>query len=668
MFNFSSRQWLPSERTSLLFLAVAVGLCSGIGIWLFTHTIEFLHEHVEAEIVQGLNGFQRAAAIIMTLGITGLVVGWIKQTFVGHERHHGVAGIIEAVALAGGRLRYTRMPFKAVASALSIGMGASVGPEDPSVQIGANIGSFFGQILRFSEDRVRLLVAAGSASAISAAFNAPIAGVFFALEVILGEFTTSSFGVVVLSSVVASVFMKAVDVHGPELGIHEYNLGGPAEIPFYILLGIIAAPISVAFMRLGYWQQDLWHRLQVPQPIRTALAGMAVGVIAIFFPEIMGTGRATMNTILNAGGTADFGIALLLALVVFKILATNISQGGGFIGGIFAPSLFVGVTLGGAFGSIIEKLFPDLNLGHPEAYAIAGMGAVMAGVVRAPITAVILIFELTDDYQLILPIMLTTVICVAIAERFEQDGVYSLSLRRKGVHIRHGRDIDVMQSVTVQEAMISPAPSIAPEANLTQLRDTFRREQSKALCVVEDGRLLGLVAMSDLQRAYESANASALQVQDIMTKTMITITPDEPAWTAIQRMGVRDIGSIPVVSENDTEQVIGLLRRHDIMRVYNIAIARKWEAQYQEHQIRLNTLTNERVIEVQLKPKSVLVGQEIQAIKWPRECVVASIRRGRKIILPHGNTKLASGDILIVVIEPDYETQLRSMLEETTQD
>jgi CIC family chloride channel protein len=237
------------------------------------------------------------------------------------------------------------------------------------------------------------------------------------------------------------------------------------------------------------------------------------------------------------------------------------------------------------FGSTVDQLFLGVDLGAHEGYAIAGMAAVMAGVVRAPITAILLVFELTDDYKLILPIMLTTVICVSLAEQFEADGIYSLSLRRKGLRIQHGRDIDVMQSVTVAEARVTPAPCIAPGANLTQLRDKLRQEQTKALCVVDgDGLLIGIVTMSDLQWAYEPTNGrpGGITVGDIMTRSVITITPDELAWTAIRKLGRRDIGNLPVVDSKHERQLLGLLRRPDVMRVYNIAIARKWETLYQE--------------------------------------------------------------------------------------
>jgi CIC family chloride channel protein len=656
--HYWNHHFHPSENATLLALAVAVGLASGIGIWGFRSAIDLVHTLFFTKLAQEWLG--GSMGIVGSLALAGMIVGWMMERFISEERHHGVAGIIESVALAGGRLRYARMPYKAVASAFSLGAGASVGPEDPSVQIGASLGSFFGQRLRLSEDRVRLLVAAGAASAIAAAFNAPIAGVFFALEVILGEFTTGAFGVVVLASVIASVFIQVVEQAGPELGPLSYTLGSPVEIPIYILLGLLLAPVSALFIHVVYWQNDLWHRyVRLPRPLRTALAGALVGCVGIFLPQIMGAGREAMNEVLT--GQGEFTIAFLLALGIAKLVMTPISLSGGFVGGIFAPSLFVGTMLGGAFGRVVDTFIPESIVGNPQAYAIAGMAAVMAGVVRAPITAILLVFELTNDYRLILPIMLTTVVCVYLSERFEPSGVYTLGLLRKGVRLQQGRDVDVMQGLIVREAMKTPAPTISENASLVELRDTLRRYHVRSICVVDgEGLLSGIVTLTDLQSAYENNGETALTVSDICTRQVITASPDDVLWTAIRNMGARDIGRLPVVISG-TRQLVGMLSRHDIMTAYNTAIARKLEDQHQAEQIRLHTLTGAHVIDRYVTPDSPVVGQRIRDIPWPPECTVASIRRGTKLLVPHGSTQLQSGDWLTLVAAPEAESDVTSL-------
>jgi CIC family chloride channel protein len=336
LFNLLQRL-VPSEGSLLLILAVIVGLATGLSIWLFRAGIEFFHELFVVELEHLLGATLGRVTIVVSLALAGYIVGWLMQRFVGEERHHGVAGIMEAVALAGGRLRYHVMPAKALASTISLGAGASIGPEDPSVQIGANIGSLVGQRLHLSEDRVRLLVAAGAASAIAAAFNAPIAGVFFALEVVLLEFTTSAFGLVVLAAVVASVFCQAAEqataLHEPALDLMNYQLGSFIEVPVYALLGLALAPLAAFFIRSVYWQHDVWHkRVHLPRPVGTALVGALVGVVGIFLPQMLGPGREAMNEVLLH--PEGFTIGLLLALGVAKIIMTGFSLAGGFVGGV----------------------------------------------------------------------------------------------------------------------------------------------------------------------------------------------------------------------------------------------------------------------------------------------------------------------------------------------
>lgn len=648
-----------SENAILVGLAVGVGLAAGAGVWLFRLGIDFFHRLFRIEALDLLLG---RFAVVLSLALAGLIVGWIMARFIGEERHHGVAGIMEAVALAGGRLRYRRFPFKALASALSLGAGAAVGPEDPSVQIGANIGSMFGQKLRLSEERVRLLVAAGAASAVAAAFEAPIAGVFFALEVILGEFTSGAFGVVVLAAVLASVFMRAISgvlpLEEPALNLLNYSLGSLSEIPLHLLLGLLLGPFAALFIHSVYAQQDWWHkRVRLPRPLRTALAGAVVGAVGAFLPDVLGPGREAMNHVLSQ--PESFTVALLLALGLGKLILTGTSIAGGFVGGVFAPTLFVGLMLGSVFGRVLEALrLPAVS--DPQAFAIVGMAAMMAGVVRAPITAIMLVFELTNDYRLILPIMLAAVACVFTAERFVRRGIYALGLARKGVYLSQGRDVDVMQGVTVGEAMVVPAPTINEDASLLMLRDTLRQYHTRALCVVDDRRrLTGIVTLTDLQRVYEQrpADSKALTVGDICARDVVTAEPDDALWTAVRTMGARDIGRLPVVRPG-TRELLGMLSRSDIVQAYNTAIARKLHDQHRAEQIRLNALTGAHVFELRVALDAPVAGQAIRDVRWPAESVIASVQRAGKLIVPHGVTDLRPGDLVTVVAAPECDREL----------
>lgn len=647
-----------AENNILLVLAVLLGLATGIAVWAFREAIKLFNETFTLWLAdEVLHPVVGALAIVISLTLAGAIVGWLMQRFVGEERHHGVAGVIESVALGGGRLPYKKIPAKAVASALSLGAGASVGPEDPSVQIGANIGSWFGQGLHLSEEQVRVLVAAGAASAIAAAFKAPIAGVFFAIEVILnGAFETRSFGIVVLAAVVSSALTQALQP-GVELGPFNFALGSPLEIPLFVPLGILLGFVSVGFSRLVYWQHDIWHhRLHLSRPAKTAFAGALVGIVAIFMPQIMGTGREVMNDVLK--GTTQMGVSLLLALGIAKIVMTGISMAGGFVGGIFAPALFVGTMLGGVYGNIIVSL-GGLSSSDAQAYAIAGMAAVMSGVVRSPITAIMLVFELTNDYRLILPIMLASVTCVFIAERFEPLGLYLLSLRKKGINLTPGREIDLMQGVLVGDAMMKPAPTIRHDASLTELRDALRRHKSASVVVVDETeQLCGIVTLSDLQRAYSPEGNDNLKVGDICTREPATITSEDTLWTAIRVMSQRDVGRLPVVKRG-TRQVVGLIGRHGVVRAYNVAVQRKVQDQHTQERVRLNTLTGGHAYEFYVETDSPMIRRRIQDINWPPESVVASIERNGRLVIPHGDTALEADDLVVVVADPSAAEELR---------
>ncbi|PJF21029.1 MAG: hypothetical protein CUN56_13170 [Phototrophicales bacterium] len=649
----------PSDDGILLFLAVSVGIATALALWIFHIGIEWFHVLFVEKIAHELG----EAGLVISLALAGFIIGWIMQRFVGHEKYHGVAGIIEQVALAGGRLRYKVMPFKAFASAMSLGAGASVGPEDPSVQIGSNLGSMIGQRLRLDEDHIRLLVSAGAASAIAAAFNAPIAGVFFAIEVILrGELTTASVSVVIIAAVMSAALTQGLDLGEGAMGPFNFTLGSALEVPFFIPLGLLLAPLSVLFIRLNFSQADFWHRVvKLPTPLKTALAGALVGMVGIWLPEILGGGREVMNEVLK--GEQESVIWLLLILGFTKMLMTSVSLAAGFVGGIFAPSLFVGTMFGDFYGNVIVEIFGNAA-GDPRSYAIAGMAGMMAGVVRAPITAIMLVFELTNDYRFILPIMLVTVVCILVGEFFEKHGVYQLALVRNGITIPEGREVDLMQGVTVQEAMFTPPPTIHEKASLTELRDSLRAYHRNALCVVDDhGRLTGIVSLSDLQQAYRGEDSYHLTVGDICTREVITAAPDDVLWTAIRKMGANNVGRLPVVDPH-TGDLVGMLNRHDIVEAYNKAIHKKLKDQQTAEQIRLNTLTGAHVYELHIKGNSPLAGLSIAEVKWPPETVVASITRRGRLVVPHGNTILRVGDSLTIVADPHSEIALMNLFNE----
>lgn len=653
----------PSENGLLLIMAVSVGGMTALLLRLFHGAVEIFHylfmDQLAGTALAGLGGL----GLVIALSLAGFIIGWIMHRYVGHEVFHGVTGIIEQVALAGGRLRYRVMPAKALASSLSLGAGGSVGPEDPSVQIGANMGSWLGQRMHLKEDHIRLLVSAGAASAIAAAFNAPIAGVFFALEIILrGELSTGSISVIIIAAVTSAATTQGLHLGEGAMGPFDFSLSSMLEIPFYVPLGVVLAPFAVAFIRLTYWQHDFWSGMRrLSTPVKTALGGALVGLVGVYLPEVLGGGRETMNEVLN--GELSLAFSTLIVLGLAKMLMTSLSLAVGFVGGIFAPSLFVGTLLGDAYGQVAVSIF-GASAGDPRAYAIAGMAGMMAGVVHAPITAIFLVLELTNDYRFILPIMLVAVLCILVAELFEKYGVYALGLVREGITIQSGRDIDLMQSLSVGEAMFAPAPTINEDATLTELRDAFRYHHRNALCVVDDdGRLRGIVTLSDLQRVYEGPESCTMHVRDMCVGEVITAAPQDVLWSAIRKMGAYHVGRLPVVDPR-TDALVGMLNRNDIVDAYNTAVHRKMREQQFAEQVRLNTLTGAHVYEMHIEGGCPMDGMTIAEVQWPPEAVVASVMRKSKLIVPHGDTLLRAGDTLTIVADPHVEVSLIKLFNE----
>ncbi|GAB4504967.1 MAG: chloride channel protein [Anaerolineales bacterium] len=636
-------------------VAILVGLGSGVGIWVFKWLIARVHQLL----------FGRVASLLLPLGAwtliliplsAGVVIGLIWQRFVGEEKVHGTAAIMQSVALSGGRLRYKLAPLKALGAALSIGAGASVGPEDPSVQIGANFGSMVGQFLRMSDDRIRTFVAAGAGAAIAAAFNAPIAGVFFALEIVLGEIGSQALGMILISTVVSSLFMQAVSGTQPAFSLPAYSIASIWELPLYLLLGLLAGPVSGVYVWLLYRCQDWYAKWKVPQWVRTGSAGLAVGVAGLFLPQIFGVGYETIEEILNKN---DFTLWLLLALLVGKIVITSVNISGGFPGGVFAPALFIGATLGGAFGLGMQGLFPSLGI-NASAFALVGMAAVLAGSVHAPLTAVILLFEMTNDYRIILPLMFAVAVSLIISQRFQRDSVYAMGLARHGIRLDRGRDVEVLAAITVEEIMQKDVSVLYETDDLNKAAEIMAEKRRHGLPVLDDRkRLVGILTLQDLDKTPPTAR----RVGEACTRTLITAYPDETLADALRRMSQRDLGRMPVVSRQNPNILLGMIRRADVIRAYDIALTRRMMQRHREAGLRLDAVTPERVdvTEIAVQADSQVVGKKLKDITFPQESVIASVRRGSNVFIPHGRTVILPGDILIVVAQGEALDQVLEM-------
>ena len=561
-----------NEHAVMILMAMAVGLLGGYGAVGFRWLILFVQDTLFG------NGGEGFLEYLLTLPwyaklyppiIGGLLVGPIVYFFAREAKGHGVPEVMESVALKGGVIRKRIVVIKSLASAICIGSGGSVGREGPIVQIGSAIGSTFGQIMGVSVDRMRTLVGCGAAAGIAATFNAPIAGVMFAMEIILGEFGIATFSPIVVSSVMATVISRAYLGNYPAFVVPHYTLVSISEIPLYMILGIIAGLIGVFFTTLLYKSEDLFDAWKIPEYTKAAIGGLMIGTIGIFFPHIFGVGYDAIGLAL----LEKLPWIIILALVFIKILATSLTIGSGGSGGIFAPSLFVGSMTGGAFGYLVHTLLPATTA-TAGAYSLVGMGAVVAATTHGPITAILILFEMTGDYKIILPLMLSCIIASILASQIKRESIYTTKLIRRGTDIRAGKEVNVMKSLLVEDAMTHEVETISENMPLRDLlKFTLSSKHSSFPVVNNEGLLTGILTFQDFKGViYEEGLEDLVVAKEFSTAKVITVNKNENLDTALKKIGFRNIEQLPVVDENNPRKIIGILSRRDIFSAYNKAL------------------------------------------------------------------------------------------------
>ena len=651
----------PPDSVVLITTAVIVGVGTGLGAVVFVWLLARIRDL--ASWIQTTLG--DVLGLFVVMGLAGLLVGYIVDRWAREAKGHGVPEVMEAVALRNGRIRPRVAAIKVLASSITIGSGGSAGREGPIVQVGSALGSTLGQLLHFSGERVQTLVACGAAAGIAATFNAPIAGAIFALEVILGKFTTRYFGAVVISSVSASIVGRAFLSDKPAFTVPAYPFNSIAELPIYLILGLLSGIVAVLFIRVLYRLEGFFDEWQFSPALKAAIGMLLTASIALILPgrEVLGPGLEFIGEAIAEDFSLPLG--LMAALLILKLLATSFTLGAGNSGGVFAPGLFMGAILGGIVGTVAHNLWPNVAL-NPGAYAIVGMAAVFAGAARAPITAVLIVFEMSNDYKLILPLMFATVLATFLAEFILAESIYTLKLKLKGINLQRGRDLDLLQSMQVQEVMTPNPYVVHTDTPLSKLGESFQQTHSHSFPVVDkDSRLVGMVSLRDYDKALENKDLDGRYVMDIATIGNLLIAyADEPLGHAIQRLGIRGINKMPVVKRDDPERVVGVIRRSDIVKAYNVALVRKAKGQFQEDSAHLRRVDGTEFVELIIGPESRAAQQKIadMGAELPHDCVLVSIRRHGNMFIPHGDTVLQPGDAVTVFVRRDEEDHLRDCL------
>jgi chloride channel protein, CIC family len=577
-----------SEAAVAMALAVVIGLLAGLGAAGFRYMIRgfgWLFFNRGAELLDFLGEYY----VIILPVIGGLVVGPIIYFLAREARGEGPPEVMEAVAVGGGRIRERVAAVKALASSICIGSGGSVGREGPIVHIGASIGSTIGQWFKMPEDWTKTLLLCGAAGGISATFNAPLGGILFALEVIERRFVGRNFAFILVSSVTADLVAHRFLGSDPSFLIPDYAMHSNWEMGGYVALGLVAGLGGLGFVRFFFLTHDFFRikLRRIPGYVMPAVGGLVVGLIGFFYPYIFGVGygrsygpggELNLTGGVDAALIGELGFFTLLILLVLKAVATSATLGSGGSGGVFAPALFMGSMIGGAFGLAFNELFPTITSPAAVAsgsYALVGMGAFFAAVAHGPMTAIVLLFEMTRNYSLMLPLMAAVIVSYSVARALNRESVYTLNLVRRGVDIHRTEQSDILAAATVGEVMTRDFPAVLPSITLPELMEKFHETGHHGFPVTEeDGSLYGMVTLEDVEKAVPRKDPP-LTAADIATRSPIVAYPDQSVKQALAQLGGRDVGRIPVVDRQSPKRLLGVLRRRDVVTAYVKAMSDK---------------------------------------------------------------------------------------------
>jgi CIC family chloride channel protein len=604
---------------------------------------------------------------LLAPGLGGAIVGPLVYWLAREAKGHGVPEVMFAVARRGGVIRPRVVALKTLASAITIGSGGSVGREGPIVQIGSAVGSTIGQLLRLPTRQVRTLVGCGAAAGIAATFNAPIAGALFAAEIILGDFATGRLTPIVISSVVATIVSRAVLGNTPSFVVPAWELVSPWELLAYAGLGFLAAGVALAFGSILLHAEHFFERLRVPDPGKAALGGLAVGVIGVGLPHVFGSGYETINAALEG----DLPLGLLSVLLLAKIAATSITLGSGGSGGVFAPSLFLGAVLGGAFGSLVHSAFPE-STASSGAYALVAMGAVVSAATHAPITAIIMIFEMTQSLRIIPPLMTSCVIATLVAVTLRRESIYTMRLAERGVDLAADKDPNVLRALWVRDLVDRDPERIPARAPFQQVLDLVVRSPHTEFFVVDDDdRLLGAISVAQVRRLLfeEEAFRHLVVAADLLERDRPTLRESDDLDLALQLFSRAEVAELAVVSASDPRRMVGALQQRDVLEAYHREMLRRDLAGGLSSRVGLAGRGQEMdlgdgFVLAELEASRALSGRTLRELdlRARRGVQVLLLRTpgsgGGGLRVPNGDDRVQLGDVLVVAGPQDAVRRL----------
>ena len=640
--------------TAFLIAAVVLGALVGVATAALAVLVEF--------VMQGSEWFGDWTGwgpwVWPVLVPLGMGISWfINERFGPGISGGGVSETMVGLSLHGGYLPFKALFPKIVATAATLGTGGSGGREGPITYIGGILGSKLARVVHFDHDHIRSLVAAGAGAGIGASFNAPIAGMLFAMEVILGSFAIRHLSAVVISSVVAAVTAELLIGQELILQTPAHSLGDPLDLLLFTGLAVIAVGVGFIDLKAEDFVARFKGRLRLPGWTRPLGFGLTVGLLGVVWPEALGTGRTYLNGLLNLRDSGNY-VWWTLAIIAFvKIVTSALTREGGGSAGEFMASLVIGGSVGAAFAVMLQEVAGlDTNTGT---FAIVGMAALLATTARAPLTSIIIVFELTGNYELVLPLMLSAALSTYLGDRFHMEGAYLTKLRRQGLRLPTNEDIDLLDTVNVEDVMQEVDGVLHPWQSLADAAEFFDTTGHHGAPVVNDeNALLGFLSLSDIAR--EGGPSFSVSIGEAMSRDPITIPPDAPVSMALSRMASMGVGRLPVVGGPGQRDVIGMFRRESVVRAYELGLSMTKGRELYRERKRIRSQPGADFFVVGVDEGSAVANRTVAEIEWPQDAVLVSIQRSTAVLVPHGDTQLRVGDILTAFGSVDSRDQVEA--------
>ncbi len=659
--NFKDNEF--NEYIRLTLLAVLVGFVAGLASIVFKIMIHFFQSQ-----------FWKGTSIISTVSsqpwyITVIIPALgavIISPFIYYgareAKGHGVPEIMEALVFRGGRIHTKVAAVKALASSICIASGGSVGREGPIVQISSTIASSLGRLFHTNERGLRTLVAAGAGAGIGATFNAPIAGSLFAVEVLLGEFGIFSFSPVIIASVIATFTSRSITGDFSAFDVPAYTLSSIYEIGPYILLGIMSGLIAIIFIKSIYFFEDKFDSLRIHPLVKPVMGGLMVGLLGLGLPQILGLGYDSIDICLKT----QTGILLALLLVFAKIISTSLTLGSGGSGGIFAPSLFIGAMSGNFVGSIFHSVFPN-SISSPGGFSLVGMGAVAAAATHAPITAIIIIFELTNDYKIILPLMLSCIISSFMAAGLQKESIYTMKLKRRGILFKEGREMNILRALSVKDFISQDYQVFLNTEHVGNIINLAIGGKHHSFQIVDpENNYVGCFPLNQLKKLMLEKDllASFVIAQDLAVQA-INLDYKDNLEQAMKIFGHEDVAEIAILKD---KKLIGVVKRKDVIEAYNHEILKREAAEGLVQKLKFTQSTKSFDITagykiMEIDAPSTFCGKSLKELnlKALYRIDILFIKRKyppQSIPIPSANEIIKEGDRLIVAGLSDNLTKI----------